>query len=228
MGSAEKQVQLVSAIANLEEEKVLALVRERLDAEEDSMLIIADCQEGIRQVGERYEQQQYYLSGLIMGGGIFRKVMELVRPAVERQISGKASGKILLGTVEGDIHDLGKNIVSMLLTCHSFRVYDLGVDVPPSEFSRRAMEVNPGVIGLSGMITSSHDAMRETVSQLREVCCQTPIIIGGGQINEEICKYVGADYWVSSAVTGVEICQYLLLGEMELNRETINNIDRRQ
>jgi methanogenic corrinoid protein MtbC1 len=215
MESAEKQAQLISAIANLEEEEALALVRERLEAEGDSMLIIANCQEGIRQVGERYEQQQYYLSGLIMGGGIFRKVMELVRPVVERQISSKASGKVLLGTVEGDIHDLGKNIVSMLLSCHSFRVYDLGVDVPPTEFLRRAMEVSPGVIGLSGLITSSHDAMRETISQLREVSCQTPIIIGGGQINEEVSKYVGADYWVTSAVNGVEICRRLLVDANE-------------
>jgi methanogenic corrinoid protein MtbC1 len=227
MGNAEKQAQLVSAIANLEEEEVLALVRERLAAEEDSMLIIADCQEGIRQVGERYEQQQYYLSGLIMGAEIFRKVMELVRPIVEKQISGKTSGKVLLGTVEGDIHDLGKNIVSMLLSCRSFQVCDLGVDVSPKEFLQRATEFSPGVIGLSGLITSSYDSMRETISQLREVRCQTPIIIGGGQLNEEVCKYVGADYWVTSAIAGVEICQSLLSAEIKRKQATTNNVDRR-
>ena len=112
-------------------------------------------------------QHQYYLSGLIMGGEIFFEVMELVGPVMQSQTSGNASGKVLLGTVAGDIHDLGKNIVKMLLTCHKFTVHDIGVDVLPEEFLRKANEIQPDIIGLSGLITSAYDSMRETIS----TCC---------------------------------------------------------
>lgn len=136
--------------------------------------------------------------------------MDLLQPVVESQISGRSSGKVLLGTVAGDIHDLGKNVFSMLLNCHKFTVYDLGVDVPPAEFLRKALEIRPDVIGLSGLITYSYDSMRETISLLRTGGCLATIIIGGNQLDEVICQYTGADYWVTDAVAGIELCQRLL------------------
>jgi methanogenic corrinoid protein MtbC1 len=201
---------LTIAISDLQEETALALVRQRLDAGDDPLLIIEDCKEGMQQVGVRYEQHEYYLAGLIMAGEIFRQVMELLRPMVERQISGQASGCILLGTVEGDIHDLGKNIVSMLLSCHNFVVHDLGVDVSPAVFAEQAAQTQPHLVGLSGLLTSSHDAMRETIALLRAQGYQGPIIIGGGQLSEEVCQYVGADHWSTDAISGVELCQRLV------------------
>jgi methanogenic corrinoid protein MtbC1 len=161
-------------------------------------------------VGERYEQQQYFLSGLVMGGEIFRGAVELVRPVVERSVTGEAPGHILLGTVEGDIHDLGKNIVSMLLSCHNFTVDDLGVDVPPAEFAARARDGAPDAIGISGLLTSSYDSMRETVARLRAEGCKAPVIIGGGQLSQEVSEYVAADYWTTDAVEGVALCRRLV------------------
>jgi len=216
MSRANKDSQLISAIANLREEEALALVRERLAAKDDPLLLIAECQEGMRQVGERYEQQQYYLAGLIMGGEIFRELMGLFRPVLESQISGSASGRVLLGTVAGDIHDLGKNMVNMLLRCHKFTVYDLGVDVPPREFTRKAQEIQPDIVGLSGLITLSYDSMRETINLLHTEGCQAPIIIGGGLLDEEIRQYTGADYRVTDAIAGIELCQRLLTGSNEV------------
>jgi methanogenic corrinoid protein MtbC1 len=207
---AGRQARLIAAIANLEEEVALDLVRQRLAAGQDPQALLADCQEGMRQVGERYERQQYYLSGLIMGGEILRQVMDLVRPALECQISDSASGKVLLGTVAGDIHDLGKNILTMLLSCHEFTVHDLGVDVPAVEFARQAAEVQPDVVGLSGLLTSSYDSMRETVSLLRAQGCPAPIVIGGGQLNEQVWQYVQADYWTTDAIEGVDLCRRLV------------------
>ena len=201
---------LIAAISNLQEETALALVHQRLDAGDDPLLIIEDCQEGMRQVGVRYERNEYYLAGLIMAGEIFSQVMELVQPVVERQVSGQASGRILLGTVAGDIHDLGKNIVNMLLSCHNFVVHDLGVDVSPMAFAEQAAQVQPHIVGLSGLLTSSYDAMRETVALLRASGYQEPVIIGGGQLSGEVCQYVGADHWTTDAVTGVELCQRLI------------------
>jgi len=213
MNDADRSAALISAIADLREETTLALVRQRLAAHDDPLLIIADCKKGMRQVGVRYERHQYFLAGLIMAGEIFREVMELLQPVVERQVSGQASGRILLGTVEGDIHDLGKNIVNILLTCHRFAVRDLGVDVPPATFAEQAAEMQPHLIGLSGLLTNAYDAMRETISLLRDQGYQGPIVIGGGQLSEKICQYVGADHWSTDAVSGVELCKALIAGQ---------------
>jgi dimethylamine corrinoid protein len=210
MVNEDKSTALIDAIANLQEETALTYVHQRLAAGDNSLLIIEDCQEGMRQVGIRYERNEYYLAGLIMAGEIFSQVMELLQPVIERQVSGQASGRILLGTVAGDIHDLGKNIVNMLLSCHNFVVYDLGVDVPPLTFAEQVTKVQPHLVGLSGLLTSSYDTMRETVALLRSRRYQSPIIIGGGQLSDEVCQYVGADHWTADAVTGVELCQRLI------------------
>ena len=210
MGSTDSNATLIAAVADLQEETTLALVRQRLDSGDDPLRILKDCKVGMRQVGVRYEQNDYFLAGLIMAGEIFHQVMELLQPVVERQVSGQASGRILLGTVEGDIHDLGKNIVNMLLRCHRFVVHDLGVDVSPTTFAEQAARVQPHLIGLSGLLTSAYDAMRDTIVLLRAQGYQGPIIIGGGQLNDKVCQYVGADHWSVDAVTGVELCKRLI------------------
>jgi methanogenic corrinoid protein MtbC1 len=213
MSHTDTSPSLIAAISDLQEEQALALVRRRLEAGDDPLMIIQDCKEGMRQVGAHYERSEYFLAGLIMAGEIFREVMELLHPVVALPASGRASGRVLLGTVEGDIHDLGKNIVNMLLGCRSFAVYDLGVNVPPAVFADQVDELQPDIVGLSGLLTSSYDAMRETVVLLRSRGLQAPIIIGGGQISDEVCRYVGADYWATDAVAGVDICQRLMSGE---------------
>ncbi len=212
MQSPDTSAPLIAAIADLKEEQALALVRRRLEDGDDPLRIIQDCKEGMRLVGAHYERNEYFLAGLIMAGEIFREVMELLQPVVALRVSGSTSGRVLLGTVEGDIHDLGKNIVNMLLGCRGFAVYDLGVNVSPAAFADHVDELQPDIVGLSGLLTSSYDAMRETVLLLRSRGLQAPIIIGGGQITEEVCRYVGADYWTTDAVTGVEICLRLVSG----------------
>jgi 5-methyltetrahydrofolate--homocysteine methyltransferase len=116
----------------------------------------------------------------------------------------------MLGTVANDIHDLGKNIVNMLFTCHKFTVYDLGVDVPPEEFVKKALEIQPDVIGLSGLITAAYDSMRDTISQLRRNGIQTPVIIGGSQLDDEIGRYTKSDYWVADANQGLILCKQII------------------
>jgi dimethylamine corrinoid protein len=99
----------------------------------------------------------------------------------------------------------------MLLSCHNFAVHDLGVDVSPAIFVQQASQVRPHIVGLSGLLTSAYDVMRETVTLLRSQGYQGPIIIGGGQISEEVCQYVGADYWTTDGVAGVELCKRLIV-----------------
>lgn len=212
--NATDQQTLVDYVADLKEQEVLSLVASRLKRRDDPLAIVQDCQEGLRQVGLRYEKQEYFLAGLIMAGEIFREVIELVQPVIEEQHNGNNTGLILLGTVKGDIHDIGKNNLILLLRSHGFTVIDLGVDVEPEHFCQRAVEMQPDIIGLSVLLTSSFDAMAETIRLIREVEQHTlnevPILIGGSQINQEVSEYVGADYWVTDAMNGVRLCQKLL------------------
>ncbi len=205
---------LAGALADLRENEVLDIVQARMARGDDPLQIMEDCQAGMREVGERYSQRRYYLSGLIMAGDILRQVMELVQPAVAAQFSGRTAGRVLLGTVQGDIHDLGKNLLHMLLRCHGFTVEDLGVDVPPAAFVAGAQNFRPDIAGLSGLITASYEPMRATVMALRQSAAASgraalPIILGG-QIDEYVCRYVGADYWTNDAMEGVRLCQRLM------------------
>lgn len=205
-------VSLAASVADLREVDVLKIVQERIEHGDDALSIIEECQEGMRLVGERYSQRRYYLSGLIMAGDILREVMELVQPTLEERFSGDTSARVLLGTVQGDIHDLGKNIFEMLARCYGFTVHDLGVDVPPARFAEEFRNLKPDIVGLSGLLTASYDPMRETIALLRAQTkpgsAPVPIIIGG-QIDEQVCRYVGADYYVTDAMDGVRLCQRL-------------------
>ena len=210
--------QLINLLADLEEDEVLQLVHQRVAAGDDPLRIIEDCNEGMRLVGQRYERGDFYVSGLIMSGEIFREVVEYVQPMIERQTNGQSSGRVLVGTVSGDIHDIGKNMVGMLLACHGFDVIDLGVDVPPAEFAAKAIEIKPDIVGLSGLITSSFESMKATVGVLRAEAqrhrLMFPVVIGGGMIDEQVCRFVGADYWVNDAMSGVRLCQRLMAGSV--------------
>jgi methylmalonyl-CoA mutase cobalamin-binding domain/chain len=214
MTTTKARAKMIELLADLDEEAVLRLVHKRLAAGDDPLRIIEDCNEGMRQVGQRYERGEFFVSGLIMSGEIFREVVEMVQPSLLQQNKGHSSGTVLVGTVSGDIHDIGKNITGMLLACHGFTVIYLGVDVPPTVFAAKAIETKPDVVGLSGLITASFDAMKATVTALRAEAqaqrCSFPIVIGGGMIDEQVCRYVGADYWVNNAMDGVRLCQRLM------------------
>lgn len=205
--------ELTAALADLREGEVMALVRARMARGDDALQIIQDCQAGMRAVGERYAQRRYYLSGLIMAGEILHEVMEIVMPAVEARFSDHTSGRVLLGTVQGDIHDLGKNLLQVLLQCHGFTVLDLGVDVTPAQFVAEARAFKPHAIGLSGLITAAHATMRETVTALRAMMAQDGVqipVLLGGQVDEQVCRFVDADYWSTDAMEGVQLCQQLV------------------
>ena len=201
-------------ISKLDEDAVLAQVNERILAGEDPLKIIDECNAGMRIVGQKYENGEYFVSGLIMSGEIFREVVELVQPLLVKRAEGHSSGVVLIGTVAGDIHDIGKNMFGMLLSCYGFTVIDLGVDVPPDIFADKAIEIKPDLIGLSGLITASFEMMKETISALHTKAAANrlsfPIIVGGGMVDEQVSHYVEADYWVKDAMSGVRLCQKLM------------------
>ena len=214
METPDPQNRLSTLIADLDEDAVLALVKERLAAGANPLQIIDECNAGMRLVGQKYENGEYFVSGLIMSGEIFREVVEMAQPLLKNRADDKSSGLVLIGTVSGDIHDIGKNMLGMLLACYGFTVIDLGVDVPAEDFAQKAIEISPDIVGLSGLITASFEKMKETVTVLREKAAAAnvtfPILIGGGMIDEQVCRYVGADYWQKDAMSGVRLCQELM------------------
>ena len=205
---------LIDFLSDLKEEEVLQEVHQLLERKEPPLRIFESCQKALKLVGQNFERGYFYLSGLMMAGEIMCQVSEMLKPVLKKSIHGKSCGRILLGTVQGDIHDIGKNLVAVILQCHGFEVADLGVDVPSREFLKEAHAFGPHVFGLSGLLTVSFDTMRETVSVLRSDMQRRnkpiPIIVGGGLINEEIRQYVGADYWAPDAMSAVKICHELM------------------
>jgi 5-methyltetrahydrofolate--homocysteine methyltransferase len=212
--------ELAGLIADLEEEQAIARVRARLATGEAPGAIIEDCQAGLAVVGDRYREGTYFIAGLIMAGEIFREVMEILEPLVgpagapDHRPSGPTAGSVLVCTVQGDIHDLGKNLLVMLLRSMNFEVVDLGVDVPPEDIVREALDRRPDVVGLSGMLLTSFPAMRATIAALREAFegqADAPaIIVGGGQMTEGTASWVGADDWSDNAGEAVPTIERLV------------------
>jgi methanogenic corrinoid protein MtbC1 len=216
---ARRLAEISAAVEKLEEKTVLGLVREAIAEGSPSMDIVRAVEDGMRQVGQRYERQDIYLSGLIMAGEIFRGVMELAPPECADARVGKAWGRVLLGTVAGDIHDIGKNLADQAFRIFGFMVEDLGVNVPPEEFFEAARRVEPDIVGLSGLLTVAFTSMRDTTALFRERARdlkKTPlIIIGGGTIDEHVAGYVAADLWTTDAMEGVRMCQRTLTSRKE-------------
>jgi len=205
---------ITEAITNLEENKVLNLVKERIDANEDPIKILEACRIGMSKIGsEAGEGGTLFLTDLIMAGEIFNEAMELLKSKLMGSTT-KSLAKIVIGTVEGDIHNIGKDIAINFLKVEGFEVIDLGVDVPAQKFVDAIKEHNPPVVGMSGLLTLSIEPMKESIdaiggANLRD---KVKIIIGGERTDEEVCKHVGADAWVNDAIEGVKIIKNWVRG----------------
>jgi methanogenic corrinoid protein MtbC1 len=199
--------QLVNAIADMREEEALKLVKEMVEGDSDPMAILDDAREAMDVVGKRYEEGTYFLPELMLAGEMLNQITELVKPKLAEAPEVETQGKVLIGTVHGDIHDIGKNIVSFMLDVNGFEVRDLGVDVPAQEFVEAIQDFQPQVIGLSGFLTLAFDVMKETVEAIEAAGLRdrVKIMIGGGQINEDIKEYTGADAYGKDAMAGVSL-----------------------
>lgn len=206
----EPRADLSTLIAELHEEEALQLISSRIKEGDDPLILVDECQKGIRMVGERYEKGIYYLSGLIMAGEILHEAGDLLFPLIKDKVTGSESGRILLGTVEGDIHYIGKDIIKVLLRCYGFTVFDIGVDVPPDRFLDKTMETKPHIVGLSCLLHSSYQAMRATIELLRSQIQPVPSFIIGGLVDEQVREFTGADSWANDAMLGIRMCQQLI------------------
>ncbi|UCE11861.1 MAG: corrinoid protein [Candidatus Thorarchaeota archaeon] len=200
--------ELVNAVADLQEETALKLIEQRLETGTDPIDIMNKCKEGMAIVGQRFEESEYFLPELILSGEIFKKIMDLVLPKFEGK-RDETAGKVLIGTVEGDIHDIGKNIVIFMLQANGFEVVDIGVDQTPEMFVEKIREISPSVVGMSALITTAHAAMKRTVEAITDAGLRDTIkiMIGGGQVNQDVLNLVGADAYGQDAFEAVELCR---------------------
>ena len=202
--------ELVTAIAELNEEEAMSLVHAMLDAGEDPQVILNATSEAMRVIGARFDEGEYFLPELIIAGDLMKQIAELVKPRLAtKAATTKPLGKIVLGTVAGDIHDIGKDVVGFMLDANGFEVHDLGVDVPVATFIAKIREVQPEIVGLSGFLTLAFEQMKLTVEAIKEAGLrdQVKIMIGGAIMDSEAAQYVGADAYGANATAAVKIAK---------------------
>jgi 5-methyltetrahydrofolate--homocysteine methyltransferase len=200
---------LVTALADLKEEEALKIVEKKLNAGEDPFKILEDIRLGMEIVGNRFAKNEYFISDLLYAGEILRVVTEKVKPKLAIAKEAKRLGKVIIGSVAGDIHDIGKNIVVFMLEVNGFEVHDLGVDIPPEKFVDKIKETGATIVGLSGFLALAFDAMKETVQAIKNAGLRdkVKVMIGGGQITEDVRKYTGADAYGKDAMAGVSLAK---------------------
>jgi methanogenic corrinoid protein MtbC1 len=201
-----KEIQ--NALAELNEDLALQLVKDALAAKVPAFDILKACQDGMTDVGKRFECQDYFVSDLMMSGEIFKQIGALLEPELKAGGS-RTVGKVVFGTVKGDIHDIGKDIVVNMLKSSNFEVIDLGVDVPTEKFVSAIKESGATVLGMSGLLTLAFDSMKSTVEALQVAGLreQVKVMIGGGPVDGSVCKFVGADDWGADAQHAVRLAK---------------------
>lgn len=206
-----KNSELATALVDLNERLVPEIVQRQLKSGKQARKILEDLKTGMDKVGEKYSSKEYFLSDLVMAAEIFKSAMELIEPNLEASRK-KEKGTIVIGTVKGDLHDIGKNIMVALLKNDGFTVYDLGTDVPPEEFIRVVKRENAEVLGLSGILTMAVDSMKETVEELKKAGLRkkVKVIIGGLPVDEKWKERVGADAFTQDAYEGLRTIKELL------------------
>jgi methylmalonyl-CoA mutase cobalamin-binding domain/chain len=199
---------LSNLFLSLRRDAVVETVERRLGAGEDPLRILDDCRQAMTLVGERFQEGDFFLADLILSAEIFKEVAAMIEPRLSRGKAAHTRGRVLIGTLQGDIHDLGKSIVATLLRAHGFEVLDLGVDVPPSVVAEKAKEFQPHIVGFSALITTAFLSMKEAVTLLEEggLRDRIKVMIGGGVTTAKVRDYVGADFQTTDAIEGVSYC----------------------
>jgi len=206
---------LVEVIVQMQEAEAVRLTEEILASGTDPMKILDDCTEAMGEVGDRFENGEYFLPHLIMGGEILKQISALVKANVKGEIASGDMGRVLMGTVDGDIHNIGKDIVSFLLDVNGFKVRDIGVDVSPEKFVKEIKDFQPQVVGMSGLLTLAYDSMKNTVQAITNAGLResVQIMIGGAPMSEKVKEYAGADAYGKDAIVAVTLVKEWVGGE---------------
>jgi len=200
---------LVALISELKQKEAIEMAERRLKSGQDPLKILDDGKKAMQIVGRRFSEGTYFIPDLVFSGKILEQIAELVKPGLAQATHPAKQGKIVLGTVAGDLHDIGKNLVTFMLDVNGFAVYDLGIDVKPQIFVDKIREVKPKIVGMSGFLTSVYQAMKDTVDAIAAAGLrnEVKIMIGGGVMDEEIRKFAGADAYGQDAMAAVNLAK---------------------
>ncbi len=200
---------LMELLADLKEEEVLRICKERLDTGEDPLKILNESRKGLEIVGKRFADGEYFIPELVYSGEILRQINDIIKPKLQKEAKIERLAKVVLGTVAGDIHDIGLNIVDFMLDVNGFEVYNIGIDAPAQNFVDKIKETGAPIVGLSGFLTLAFDSMKETVEAIKAAGLRgnVKIMIGGGQIDEEVKEYTGADAYGRDAMAAVSLAK---------------------
>jgi methanogenic corrinoid protein MtbC1 len=201
---------LTDAMANMREDEAVRVAQQILQSGEDPLRVLEASREAMAIIGKRFEEGEYFLPELILAGEMLKTISTMAQEKLEKGVEISRSGKVLMGTVQGDIHDIGKDIVVFMLDSAGFEVLDLGIDIPHEKFVDAIKEFQPQVVGLSGFLTLAFDSMKATVDAIREAGFrdQVKIMIGGGQMDEHVKEYCGADAYGADAVAAVSLSRH--------------------
>jgi len=183
---------LTDAILTMDEDGALKIVKDRLDAGEAPEAVLEDAKGAMTVLGDKFACEEVFIPELIMGGEIMKGIAAELKPRITADVAAEKRGTVVIGTVHGDIHDIGKDVVCMMLEVSGYEVHDLGIDVPVDSFVAAVNEYRPQIVGLSGLLTLAFDAMKDTVEGLTD---QVKVMIGGSPVDRQVQDYTGADGW---------------------------------
>jgi methanogenic corrinoid protein MtbC1 len=202
---------LVDAMADMREQEAIDLSTKMLEAGEDPLAVLENCREALEIVGKRFETGKYFLPELIMAGEMLKKISSIAKPYIKQASNQKteAMGKVVIGSVKGDIHDIGKDIVVFMLDINGFEVHDLGVDVPAENFVEAIWDIQPQIVGMSALLTTAFDSMKNTVEVIKNAGLrdQVKIMIGGSTVDDKVRQYAGADAYGPDAMAAVKLAK---------------------
>jgi methanogenic corrinoid protein MtbC1 len=206
---------LIKALIEMQEAEAMQKAKELLDKGTDPIKILDACSTAMVGIGSRFEKGEYFLPHLMMAGEMLRQISDILKPLIKEEKSSAGKHKYLIGTVKGDIHDIGKNIVTFLLDANGFEVKDIGIDQPPEKFVEGIKAFQPQIVGMSGLLTLAFDSMKETVQAIKDAGLRdkVQIMIGGGQCSEQVKEYTGADAYAPDAIAGVMIAKQWIRGK---------------
>jgi 5-methyltetrahydrofolate--homocysteine methyltransferase len=200
--------ELIDAITEMNEEDALAIAGRLLDEGVSPLDVLEDCKAAMAIVGKRFEDGECFIPELIFSGEILSQIAAQVKPRMAASgVAQERIGKVVIGTVQGDIHDIAKDIVASMLDINGFEVLDLGVDVAPERFVEAARESGATIVGLSGFLTLAYEPMKDTVAQLRALDPGIHVMIGGGQMDEQVREYTGADAYGKDAMAAIALAR---------------------
>jgi len=200
---------LVDAMVGMKEPQAVAVAEMLLNDGVDPLHVLELCRQAVETVGKQFEAGNYFLPELILACDMLKKISKMAKPYLkdEPNIQAERLGKVVIGTVQGDIHDIGKDIVAFLLDVNGFEVHDLGVDVPASKFVETIKKVKPQVVGMGALLTVAFESLKSTVEAIQAAGLreQVKIMIGGGGVDEKLRKYSGADAYGEDAMAAVNL-----------------------